>query len=272
VKVLYAGIDIEVPQILLATHLREQGEKLDCLFLHHPQGRASVEMARDMRLQVEMYRKHGVPVVHIEQQIEEKIEETYRSSHGDNIFEWERSAKLAGFSALCCHTPMDNLAYQLFEKVICEKEYDCIGDLRNAIMDIPEFNHYAKNGLAPLLINCSEKSRTGHIAPTGITGGTDGPEVFIEEQSNAGIGTIIAMHVSDEFKDMAKRHHVNIIQVNHYAGDDLGMNLMLDLLQEKDDSLRVFEGCGFHRVRRTAKQRAFLRKRGQLGSPARRRK
>jgi hypothetical protein len=250
VKTLFVGVDIDVPQILLADRLREKGQSIDCLFLHHPQGRASLEMAQDMRLQVELYKKYGVPEVQIEQQLESTIESTGRSSHGSNLFEWIRTAKLLKFPALCVHTPADNMVYQFMETFFTSDSYANVGELEQALLDIPEFRFYAKNGIRPLLVNCSRESRLGRIAPTGITGGTDGPEIFVKEQADAGIGTILVMHASDAYKEMAAKHHVNIIQLSHYAADDLGVNLLLDLLVRKDSSLQVFEGCGFKRVRR----------------------
>lgn len=257
---IFAGIDVGVQQILVADRLRERGEKLDCLFAHHPQGRASLEMSEDMRLQIELYRKYGVPEVQIEQQLEQRIESNARSSHGSNLFEWSRTAKLLKFPALCVHTPVDNLVYQFIEAFLASKEYGSIGELERAILEVPEFRFYAENGIRPLLVNCSRESRTGVVAPTGITGGTDGPEIFVKEQADAGIGTILAMHASDAYKDMAEKHHVNIVQLSHYAADDLGLNIMLDLLEKEDPSLKTFEGCGFKRVRRPESVYEALRK------------
>jgi hypothetical protein len=274
VTMCMVGIDLDVQQILVADRLRERGEEIDALFLHHPQGRASVEMAEDMRLQTELYRKYDVPVVHIEQQLEEKIEETKRDSHGDNIFEWQKTAELLEFAGLCVHTPADNLVYQFLEKGICRDEYENIGELMNALLEIPEFEYYAKHGLPPLLINCTEKSRTGILAPTGMTGGTDGPPSFMEEESRAGIGTVLTMHTSTANKEMAEKCHINIIQLNHYAADALGVNLLLDLLQRKDKKLKFLAGCGFNRIERTDKELKILttpadkakRKPGSIGN------
>ncbi len=258
VKTMFVGIDVDVEQILVADRLRERGKKIDALFLHHPQGRASFEMPNDMYLQVEMYRKYGVPVVQAEQEIEGTIEETRIKSHGDNIFEWQRTAELLKFPGFCCHTPGDNMVYQFLEKGVCQGSYENIGELRSALLDIPEFFHYAKNGLPPLLINCSEKNRTGRLAPTGITGGTDGPADFIEEQAAAGVGTILVMHSTKEWTDAAKKHHINIIQLNHYAADDLGVNLLWDMALG-DADVEFFPGCGFYRVERSAKELKFLK-------------
>lgn len=260
IGMLFVGVDIEVQQILVADRLRERGEPIDCLLLHHPQGRASVEMAHDMRLQVELFRKYGVPEVHIEQQLESAIESTMRTSHGSNVLEWEKTASMIGFPALCVHTPADNLVYQFMESVISEREYKSVGELEDALLEIAEFKEYARRGIRPLLINCSRSSRVGMLAPTGITGGTDGPDIFVQEQARAGVGTILAMHASDQYKQMAQQHHVNIIQLSHYAADTLGLNLLLDLLQKEDKKLRVFNGCGFLRIERDAKVHAALRK------------
>ena len=44
VQVLMVGVDIETPEVLLADRLREKGEKIDCLFIHPPEGRALADI------------------------------------------------------------------------------------------------------------------------------------------------------------------------------------------------------------------------------------
>src|SRR3989338_4910640 len=40
VKTILAGIDMEVPEIILADRLRERGTKIDLVITHHPEGKA----------------------------------------------------------------------------------------------------------------------------------------------------------------------------------------------------------------------------------------
>lgn len=40
VKSLLVGIDMEVPEVLLADRLNEKGERIDLVLAHHPEGKA----------------------------------------------------------------------------------------------------------------------------------------------------------------------------------------------------------------------------------------
>ncbi|MEK7218758.1 MAG: hypothetical protein AAB728_04810, partial [Patescibacteria group bacterium] len=75
-------------------------------------------------------------------------------------------------------------------------------------------------------------------------------EEFLAEQSRAGVGTILSMHVTEKALEEAKKHHVNMIQCSHMASDALGVNLLLDALQKAERKLEVMEIAGFIRVQR----------------------
>lgn len=250
VKVLMVGIDIETPEVLLADRLREKGEKIDCLFIHHPEGRALADLEKVMPLQVDLLELHGVPVNHSEGQLRPRMDRIWRSIHADNLFRTERAAELLGIPAFTCHTITDNLVWRYMEKEICSKKFDDLGEILEAILQIPEYKYYAKKGNPPIIVNGSKGSRPGKIAATEFTGGTNGPEEFLESQSRAGIGTILSMHVTEKTLEEAKKHNVNMIQCSHMASDAIGINLLLDILSKEEKGLRTVDTSGFIRVKR----------------------
>jgi len=253
VQVLMVGIDIETQEVLLADRLREKGQKIDALFIHHPEGRALADLEKVMPLQVDLLALHGVPVNHTEAQMHPRMERIWRAIHADNLFRTERAAELLGIPAFCCHTITDNLVWRFMEEQICKKEHDDLQSIVNAIGDMPEYKYYAKKGNPPIIVNGSGSSRPGKIAATEFTGGTNGPEEFLEEQSRAGIGTILTMHVTEKTLEEAKKHHVNMIQCSHMASDSMGINLLLDKMTKHEKKLDVVEASGFVRVKRNAK-------------------
>ena len=250
VKTLMVGIDIETPEVLLADRLREKGEKIDCLMIHHPEGRALADLEKVMPLQIDLLAGVGVPVNHSEAQMRPRMEKIWRAIHADNLFRTERAAELLGIPAFTCHTPTDNIVWRYMEKNICKKEYDNLGEILNAIMKIKEYKEYAKKGNPPIIVNGSRSSRPGKIVATEFTGGTNGPEEFLEEQSKAGVGTILSMHVTEKTLEKAKEFHVNMIQCSHMASDTLGINLMLDRLMKDEPKLKTVDTSGFIRVKR----------------------
>jgi len=250
VKALMVGVDIETPEVLLADRLREKGTKIDCLFIHHPEGRALADLDKVMPMQIDVLANLGVPVNHSEAQLRPRMDKIWRAIHADNLFRTERAAELLGFPAFCCHTATDNMVWKFIEQHICGKEYDDLGEIVNALMDIPEYKYYAKKGNPPIIANGTRMNRPGKVTATEFTGGTNGPEEFLESQSRAGVGTIISMHVTEKTLEEAKKHNVNMIQCSHMASDSLGINLMLDKLMKHEPKLSVVEASGFIRVKR----------------------
>lgn len=244
------GIDIETQDVLLADRMRERGEKIDCLIIHHPEGRALADLEKVMTLQVDVYAKAGVPVNHSEGLMRPRMDRVWRSIHADNLFRTERAAELLGFPAVCCHTITDNLVWRLMEKTICEKEWNDLGEIVNALMEIPEYAYYAKKGNPPFIVNGSDRSRPGKVVATEFTGGTNGPEELVTKQSHAGVGTILAMHFTEKEVEEGKKHHVNMIQCSHMASDAIGVNLLLDAIAKEEKRLQTLDVSGFIRVKR----------------------
>jgi hypothetical protein len=250
VQRLLVGIDVEAAEILLADRLREKGERIDAIMIHHPEGRALGDLEKVMPMQVDLLALHGVPVNHSEAQIRPRMDRIYRAIHADNLFRTERTAELLGFPAFCCHTVTDNLVWRFIEKEICQKPHDDLQSIVNALLEIPEYKYYAKKGNGPLIVQGSSSGRPGKIVATEFTGGTNGPEDFIESQSRAGIGTIVSMHVTEKALEEARKHHINMIQCSHMASDAIGVNLLLDKLAKEEKKLETLDISGFIRVKR----------------------
>jgi hypothetical protein len=177
VQVLMVGIDMETQEMLLADRLREKGEKIDAVMIHHPEGRALGDLDKVMPLQIDVLGNVGVPVNVSEGQLHPRMSRIWRAIHPDNLFRTERAAELLDLPAFCCHTITDNLVWRLMENTICNKEYDDLNSILNALMDVPEYDYYSKKGNPPIIVNGSGSGRPGKIVATEFTGGTNGPSV-----------------------------------------------------------------------------------------------
>ena len=72
-----------------------------------------------------------------------------------------------------------------------------------------------------------------------------------EKISQAGIGTIMGMHMGEEHRKEAEKNHINVVIAGHMASDSLGMNLFLDELEKK--GITVVPCSGLIRVKRFLK-------------------
>lgn len=250
VKRLMIGIDIETPEMILADRLREKGEKIDCVMIHHPEGRALADLEKVMPLQADVYAAAGVPVNQTEALLRPRMERIWRSIHADNFLRTERTAELLGIPAFTCHTVTDNLVWRFIEKKICQKQWDDLSEIINALHELEEYDYYAKKGSPAIIVNGNGSSRPGKVVATGFTGGTNGPEELMEQQAAAGVGTVLCMHFTEKEVEIGRKHNLNMIQCNHMASDAMGINLLLDKLVKEEKKLDVLPVSGFIRVKR----------------------
>lgn len=250
VQSLLIGIDTETEDLVLADRLRERGQKIDAVMTHHPEGRALWDIDRVMPVQVDLLQAMGVPENRSEALLGPRREKIYRHLHARNVLRAVRAAELLDIPFCAVHNAADHLAAKHVRELVAKKEFDSLGEIVKALQEVPEYAHFAKQGNPPMIAQGSKSSRPGKVIIFGFNGGTNGPSEFIEEMSNAGVGTFLSMHISDDDRKLARKHHVNVIQCSHMASDSLGMNLIADALQKKDKKLKIVEASGFVRVKR----------------------
>jgi len=82
-----------------------------------------------------------------------------------------------------------------------------------------------------------------------MTGGTSGSKDTLEKLSQSGVGTIVGMHMSEDHRKEAEKHHIHVVIAGHISSDTLGLNLLLDAMETRGP-LTVVECSGFKRIRR----------------------
>jgi len=246
VKKVLAGIDIEPAELLLA---KEIGG-IDLIIAHHPLGKGLAHLADVMDLQCDVLNYYGVPINIAEGLMRERISEVARGVNAINHQRTVDTAKLLGISLINSHTPCDNLAAKFIkEKVDKEDNLIRVEDLINLLKEIPEYKEAIKIGAGPKIFTGNPENRCGKISVTELTGGTEpGPKIY-EKMAQAGIGTIIGMHMQEESKKEAEAANINVVIAGHMSSDSLGMNLFLDELERR--GIEIIPCSGLIRVRRT---------------------
>ncbi|MCG2796364.1 MAG: hypothetical protein L6427_10975, partial [Actinomycetia bacterium] len=80
----------------------------------------------------------------------------------------------------------------------------------------------------------------------------------IEKLAQAGVGTIVGMHMGDKPRKEAEKQHVNVVIAGHIASDSIGVNLFLDELEKKGVKSTTFSGLD--RVSRVKKKKKSVTK------------
>ena len=244
VKRILVGIDITTGEVLLSDRLSEKGKAIDLIISHHPRGLGLTGLDDVMHLQKDLLYQWGVPINIAESLMNERIKEVERRVRGANYNQSVDAAKLLDIPMMCIHTPADNLVNKFLMDKIESGEFDTVNDVIGMLNDIPEYHKGRKFGDGPFVLVGSNDRKAGKIV-VEMTGGTQGNKKSYEKLSQAGVGTLIGMHLSDEHRKEVEKNHMNYIIAGHMSSDSLGLNLFLDELEKQ--GIEIIPCSGFTR-------------------------
>lgn len=241
VNSIIAGVNIDTGEVVLTDRLREKGKDIDLILGHHPRGKGLTKLHEVMHLQKDALIEWGVPVTIADALMDERIKEVERKVRGSNYNQSLDSAKLLDIPMMCVHTPADNLVEQFLTDKIEDNDFEKVSDVVDMLNDIPEYHEARKHGDGPTVLVGSKDNRAGKVV-VEMTGGTEGSKDSYEKLADAGVGTIIGMHLSEDHRKKVEENHMNYIIAGHMASDSVGMNLFLDDLEKEGIEIIPFSG------------------------------
>ncbi len=247
VRRMLVGIDMEVGEILLADRLTERGKKVDLVLAHHPQGKPMADLYDVMDMQSGILYKYGVPVNVAEDIMDERIKEVERRLMPVNHTRAVDAARLLDIPFMCIHTPTDNAVTTYLQDLFDEQQPRYVSDVIDILRSIPEYEGASAETLGPKVVCGAARRRVGKVF-VDMTGGTGGSKKAFETLTNAGVSTIVGMHIGEDHRKEASKNHINVVIAGHIASDSIGINLMLDHVL--DESVEVVEASGFRRISR----------------------
>jgi len=250
VNKVMAGIDSNGAEALLVDRLNERGAGIDLLIAHHPAGHALASLHEVMDIQVDTFASYGVPENVAYSLLRETMGFVKRRFGPLNHSQAVDTARLLDVPLLVLHTVWDNIGDAFMKKYIAAKKFDNVGEVLDAISEIPEFKEAILGKAGPSIVCGSEKARTGKIA-VSFTGGTNPSKELYIELAKAGVGTLVEMHIPEESVQELKKAHINAIDVGHMAADSIGANIFLDALEAR--GVEVVPVSGLIRIKRSAK-------------------
>src|SRR3989338_580381 len=232
VRSIMVGIDMEGPEILVADRLNEKGRDIDLVMAHHPEGAAYASLHDVMHLQEAVLAKLGIPLEIGKELLKQRIGEVERAISPANHMRSVDIARLLDIPFMCVHTPADNHVNGYLQKLFDRKKPDKLSDVLTILKNIPEYSDGLKKNAGPRILIGDPKREAGRVF-VDMTGGTEGPKKVFARPSQACVGTILSMHLSEEHFKNAKEEHINVVIAGHIASDTLGLNLLLDRLDKK---------------------------------------
>jgi len=253
VKKVLVGIDIGSAEILMAKELGA-----DTVISHHPLGDALADLGDVMHLQSDLLAMYGVPINIAEALTKERISEVARGIAAVNHYRTVDAARLFDINLVCIHTPCDNLAAVFLDRLIKKAKPETVGEIVRILKTVPEYQEAIKRKSGPKVFVGNDENSTGRIVLTDITGGTEGAVGMYEKMAQAGIGTIIGMHIDEERKKEAQKYHVNVVIAGHISSDSLGVNQFLDQLEKA--GIAIIPASGLIRISRNKKAKSAAKK------------
>jgi len=248
IKNILIGIDIDAPELLLADKLNSMGKEIDLVIGHHPRGFALAGFYDVMQMQKDMLIKLGIDREIANDFLQKRITEVERNVSASNHNRTVDIARMLDIAFMCVHTPADNHVNKYLNEFITKKKPKTLKDLIKALKQIPEYKLATKDKSGPKIIIGKPEDKVGKIA-LEMTGGTEGSKEIFGRLSQAGIKTIVGMHLSEQHFEKIKPEYINVVIAGHISSDTLGLNLLLDKL-EKKDSFRLMSCSGFRRIKR----------------------
>ncbi|MEW5954555.1 MAG: NGG1p interacting factor NIF3 [Bacillota bacterium] len=230
VRRVLSGIDMEVGEVLLADRLGEKGRPVDLIIAHHPEGKAMAALHEVMHLQEDHLAIFGVPINVAEGIMSSRISEVKRGLMPVNHNRAVDAARVLDLALMCVHTPSDNLVNNRLQSLMDEQKPETLGDVVKLLKTIPEYARAVKYNAGPTIVVGSKERRAGKIM-VDMTGGTGGSEDAYAKLAQAGVGTLLLMHIGEKHRKEAEKNHVNVIIAGHMASDSVGMNLFLNELE-----------------------------------------
>lgn len=227
IKKIAFGVDIDVAEIMLAKELG-----FDCVITHHPQGTHRVDLYKVMDNQIDRMVKAGVPINKAQKVLAERKGQVDRGMHVTNYDRAANAAKMLKMPFLAIHSPADLLVESYLQgyldQELSAKPEALTKDIIELLLEIPEYkNSYTK----PKVRVGSEESFAGKAFVT-MAGGTSGGKEVFKAYFEAGIGTLVVMHVPEDVIKAVKEQNIgNVLVAGHMASDSLGINLVIKELE-----------------------------------------
>jgi hypothetical protein len=244
VRRVFAGIDVDIGELMLARELGADG-----VIAHHPVGSnarlgfpAIIERHQEQMVEV------GIPSEIARRAMLERQAPVARTLHTTNYDRVVDAARQLRMPLMNIHLPADIIGRQFFidfVKKTAGTNGRPVGALIADLKTIPEME---ASLVQPELWLGQPENPVGKWV-VQMAAGVNGGAAIYRTYYEHGIDTILAMHLDDrELRVLAQdqRPTANLVITGHMPSDSIGMNRILDAIEER--GVEVIAGSGVIRV------------------------
>ena len=237
-KVLF-GVDMEAAEILLAKELGYDG-----VITHHPKGdNPMINLFQVMDNQIDRMVEAGVPINKAQKALAERKGEVDRRMHVNNYDRASSAARLLGMPFIGIHTPADIMAEKTVQEHLNQslksRPKATLQDVLTSLEELPEYKYTLAK---PVIRVGNPDSYAGRVFVT-MAGGTSGGKEVYKAYFEAGIGTLIVMHMPEDVIKAVKEQNIgNVIVAGHMASDSVGINKIIEALEREGLSVTRMSG------------------------------
>ncbi|HEY4517731.1 MAG TPA: hypothetical protein VJI74_02475 [Candidatus Paceibacterota bacterium] len=244
------GVDLGQSEIVTIREWeKEANKKVDLFIGHHSEGRPATSFAYILKTQLGNLKSQGVLVDKLDSFFDDRVTELYVETLSENFNRVRDAAALLKCDYLSLHSPIDNLSARFVERTLTEARPKTLADTLEVLLTIPEYAKLdTQNQIRPTIVVGSMTDSLGKFLLTEFVGGEEGPLEIYNAMHQAGVNTVISMHMSPEALTRLRQQKVNVIAAGHIGSDSIGLNLFTDTLVTK--GIEVIPLGGFIRCSR----------------------
>ncbi|MGH2352311.1 MAG: hypothetical protein ACRDJN_11945 [Chloroflexota bacterium] len=246
------GINIGVPELLLADQLRASGTRIDAVIAHHTNGIGVAASLREdiMSVNIDYLVGEGVAPSDAERCIDAYIHDSWLNLEDFNRIGPD-TARLLNLPLACIHTPADYYIGEGARSVLAAASPETVGDVAGALYALPEVQGAARAaGAGPRVMSGDERWPAGRVM-LKFGGGRILPPDAYPLLGAAGVNTVVQIGCGPAHAKTAQAAGVAIVRLPHAAADNVGLNLLLDDVEKIHGPLEVIPCHAFERIRRT---------------------
>lgn len=239
IKKVLIGVDMETPELILGKELG-----VDLVISHHPNSDSQrVDFHNVMDIQIDKMVEYGVPINRAQKALAKRKDEVALGTHVSNYDRSSSAARLLEIPFMNIHLPADiigeNSTQKYLDDFTADKPKATCGDIIKALKDLDIY----KDAIAgPVMRVGSESSYAGKVVVL-FAGGTNGGADVYKSYFDAGVGTIVCMHVPDGVRKAVVEQNIgNVIVAGHMASDSIGLNKIIDALTKKGLDVKKMSG------------------------------